>query len=350
MNLHQTAKYALSVTAAAALLAGCSNGSNSQFAPSNGANATGARKAARNSRVLSMLVADQKIARTTVVSKHLHSIKPNCCAYAKTLFITDTATDEVQMFDFPSNTYIGQLSPPPEGFSEVDGACSDNKGDVYITNTGNEAIDEFAHDGSYMKTLQDSGQDPVACAFDRSSGNLAVSNIITASGSQGSISIYSKAKGKPTVYTDSGIQRMYFLGYMGKTGVLYLDGENSSYEFAYASFSGGTFNNIDISGANIEFPGTVAYSGKTNSMNVGDQEGAVLYQVSSTGQVTGSTPLSGSSDVVQGTVKGSRFIGPDAGNADVEIYMYPQGGSPQLTLTGYFSEPIGSAVSPDVPQ
>jgi hypothetical protein len=83
-------------------------------------------------------------------------------------------------------------------------------------------------------------------------------------------------------------------------------------------------------------------------MNIGDQENAVLYQISPTGVITGSTPLTGSIDIVQGTIKGPRFVGADAGSANVEIFGYPAGGSPQSTITG-LSEPVGSAVSPDVP-
>jgi hypothetical protein len=348
MKLPQLAKYALGVTAAAALLAGCSSGESTQLAPTVGAQ-NGAFKAP---------LRDAKFAQlTTVVSPKAqvqvrrvtgtHAIKPNCCANAKTLFVSDSGTNEVQMFDFPSNTYIGQLAAPPEGFSEPQGMCSDNKGNVYLANTGVQSIDEFAHDGTYVRTLSDTGQYPVGCAFDKSTGNLAVSNIISTSDGAGSISVYTNATGTPTNYAGGGFQRIYFLAYMGKTGVLYFDGENTSYAVAYGSLSNGSITPINITGGTIEFPGSVNYSAKTKSMNIGDQEGAVLYQISPTGAITGSTPLTGASDIVQGTIKGSSFIGPDAGNADVEIFAYPAGGSPQSTISGYFSEPIGSAVSPD---
>jgi DNA-binding beta-propeller fold protein YncE len=67
-----------------------------------------------------------------------HSIEVNCCANKKTLFISDSGNNTVQVFDFPSNSYIGELSSPPEGFNEPQGMCSDNKGDVYVANTANE--------------------------------------------------------------------------------------------------------------------------------------------------------------------------------------------------------------------
>ncbi|HEY3675888.1 MAG TPA: hypothetical protein VGK84_07820 [Candidatus Tumulicola sp.] len=304
-------------------MAGCNSASSSQYSPSTSGSASHAA--------------------------HLHGIRPNCCiTYGRTLFITDYAANAVQLFDFPSNTYIGHLSPPPEGFSAPAGACTDDKGTVYITNSHNESIDEYAHDGKYLKTLHDAGWYPIACAFDRSSGKLAVSNISTPSDGQGSVSIYGDAKGRPSVHIDPEIQQMLYLGYQGNTGVLYVDGQGAGRGFEYASLVDGRFTNIKIRGANIEFPGTVAYSEVTRSMNVGDQIAKVLYQVSPTGHVTGTTQLIQSGDIIQGTIKDDRFIGPDGGSEGVETYRYPQGGNAESTIYGYFTEPFGSAISQTV--
>jgi hypothetical protein len=350
MRYQRMAEYLAVITATSFLLAGCSSGSNSQLAPAAGTGVNVSIGPPLNSELAK---------RTSVVDPRLdirprnvtgtHPIKPDCCAYAKTLFVSDPGTNEVQMYDFPSNAYIGELSPPPSNvFAEPQGLCSDNKGDVYVTNTGTESIFEFSHDGTYLQALNDFGWYPVACSFDRSTGNLAVSNIETTSDSAGSIAIYTHASGLPSIVSGPGVQRFYFLAYAGKTGVLYFDGESASYTTVFGSLKNGKVKLITISGATVQFPGTVAWSAQTQSMNIGDQDGAVLYQISPTGVITGSTPLTGSSDIVQGTIKGPRFIGTDAGNADVKIFAYPAGGSPQSTITG-LSEPVGSAVSPDVP-
>jgi hypothetical protein len=278
-----------------------------------------------------------------------HPIKPDCCAYAKTLFVSDSGTNEVQMYDFPSNTYLGELSPPPSNvFAEPQGLCSDDKGDVFVTNTGTESIFEFSHNGTFLHALNDFGWYPVACSFDRSTGNLAVSNLETTTDGPGSIAIYTHASGYASIISGPGVKRFFFLAYAGKTGVLYFDGEGTSYSTVFGSLKNGKVKLIKIRGATVQFPGTVAWSAQTQSINIGDQENPVLYQISPTGMITGSTPLTGSSDIVQGTIKGPRFVGPDIGNADVEIFAYPAGGSAQTTLTG-LSMPIGSAVSPDVP-
>jgi hypothetical protein len=348
MRLQSLASYVVGAMAAAALLAGCSGGTNSQLAPAGMQNGTTPSAFVNGPLAKLASVVSPKV---NVQLRHVtgtHPINPDCCAYTKTLFFSDSGTNEIQMYKFPSNKYIGQLSPPPEGFSEPQGMCSDNKGDVFATNTGYEKIDEFSHNGTFIQAISDPGEYPVSCAFDKSTGNLAVGNIFTTADGAGSIAVYKNASGTPQIISGGNVRRVYFMGYAGKTGVLYFDGENSSYETAYGSMQNGKVTNLSITGGSVEFPGTVTWSAQTQTMNIGDQEGAVLYQISSTGNITGSTHLTGSTDIVQGTIKGPRFVGPDAGNGSVEVFAYPAGGSAKSTITG-LSEPIGSAISPNVP-
>lgn len=350
MRYQRMATYLAVIAAAPFLFAGCSGGSNSQLAPAAGAGANVAIAPPLHSQFSKIpSVIDPRLNIRPRNATGTHPIKPDCCAYTKTLFISDSGTNEVQIYDFPSNTYIGELSPPPSNvFAEPQGLCSDNKGDVFVTNTGTESIYVFSHDGTPLRILNDFGWYPVACSFDRSTGNLAVSNIETTADGAGSIAIYTHASGYPSIVSGPGVQRFFFMAYAGKTGVLYFDGESASYSTVFGSFKNGKVKLIKISGATVQFPGTVAWSAQTQSINIGDQDNSVLYQISPTGIITGSTLLSGASDIVQGTIKGPRFIGTDAGDADVKIFGYPAGGNPQATLTG-LSQPIGSAVSPDVP-
>jgi hypothetical protein len=165
-----------------------------------------------------------------------------------------------------------------------------------------------------------------------------------------SVSIYTHATGTPKIFSSGGFQRAFFLAYAGKPGVLYLDGETPSYEATYGSLKNGSIKPIAITGASIGYAGELSSSAKTQSMNIWDQQAAaVLYRISPTGKITGSMQLTGAGDVVQGTIEGPRFIGPDFSNGNVKIFSYPGGGKPHhSTLTG-LSQPIGSAVSPDVP-
>ncbi len=65
---------------------------------------------------------------------------------------------------------------------------------------------------------------------------------------------------------------------------------------------------LTLNGATISFPGTVRWDGK--HITVGDQDNAVIYQTSGS-QIVGSTPLTGSSDVVQYSITGEKVVTPD---------------------------------------
>jgi hypothetical protein len=309
------------MTAFIALVSGCANQSMPDYAPASGA--------------------------LQSVSAISHPIAPNCCARQKTLFVSDDLGEAVQMFDFPSGAYIGALSAPPEGWALPGGMCTDGKGNVYITNEAQLTVDVYSHDGTFLRALKADPAYPVACAFDRSTGDLAVSSVTDVQNETGGISIYTNATGSPTRYTDASAPRICFLAYMGKTGVLYFDAETNNIQFLYGSFSKGKFHLFPLKGGTVSTPGTVAYSARTHSMNVGDIRNGVLYQVAPNGTVTGSSRFKDATNIGQGTIKGHRFVGPDGEDAKVNIYAYPAGGKPKVTISGYFDSPSGSAVSPD---
>jgi hypothetical protein len=365
MKITNAAKYALGVAAAAALLAGCSsNGTGSQFAPSTGSGQTSMAKRPVTAKLLQEVSvlnpkAIQRLGQQHTGYKPVRMVKPNCCAYAKTSFITDTEggpsyTGAAYMFDFKTGDLLGQLASPPEGFFEPQGACSDKSGNVWITNTVEQSVDQYSHDGTYIQTLADPNGFPVGCAVNKKTGDLAVTNILNASeGTPGNLVVYTGATGSGTEYsvTGAGMLRPFFIGYT-PTGVAYFSGENDSYGFTAATFSGGTVSGVTLSGAPIEFPGTVAWSGKTKTINFGDQDTSTFYQIDpTTNTSTGTTTLACSyCDIVQATIKGPTLVGPNAAGGSVSNYNWPAG-SAGVTYSGAsFIQALGSAVSPDVPE
>jgi len=334
MKISSTAKYALGVTAAAAMLAGCSSGASSISPTTPVAGA----QASHGSAVTLIAKAGLKVVPTH--DSRPSQMSPDAKKAGQYLYVSDSGTDDVQVYAWPKpKSPVGTLT----GFNEPQGACADTSGNVYITNTGDFNILEYKGGASSpSQTLSDPDGYPVGCSFDAKSGNLAVTNIINKSYGQGNIDIYTKAKGTPKSYSNAAIYKPYFCGYDNK-GTLWISGLNSSYAAVLASLTGkGKIKSSAVSGATISFPGSTEYDGK--QMTTGDQEGAIAYQLKKF-KVTGNTPLTGSSDIVQYWIDGgTSLIGPDAGNADVEIYAYPKGGSATQTLTG-FSEPIGAAVT-----
>ncbi|MFZ0681369.1 MAG: hypothetical protein WA304_00930 [Candidatus Cybelea sp.] len=256
------------------------------------------------------------------------------------LYLSDAGTNDVVVYRYPSLVEAGVLT----GFDEPQGECVDKAGNVWITNSLVSNVLEYAHGGTTaIATLSDRGQYPVGCSVDEKSGTLAVSNIATRRKHRGGLSLYTNATGTPAIITSPDFDEVYFVGYDGR-GNLFLDGYSDSHVFHFGELANGssTIAPITLSGATVRFPGGVQfYDGK---VNVGDQEGAVIYRATETGMIAGSTPLNDSVDCVQFFILGKAVVCPDAGNGDIETYPYPAGGSPIQVITGLVS-PAGAVVS-----
>jgi hypothetical protein len=254
-------------------------------------------------------------------------------------YVSDSGTNQVGAYKYPAFTLWEPVT------QEGQPGCTDAAGDVWFIETNTAELVEYAHGGNIpIETLQDPGNYPVSCAVSPSTGTLAVGNIVTTSDGPGNIALYAHAKGKPRFVLAS--QRVYFLTYDSGDN-LFGDGENSSYAFELFELAHGakTIQPLTVVGATIEFPGGLQYA--DNALNVGDQDGAVIYQMhvkGKTAKVVTTTPLTGAVDVVYFDIYKNRVICPDAGAADIKMYAYPQGGMPVRTITG-FSEPEAVVIS-----
>jgi DNA-binding beta-propeller fold protein YncE len=259
------------------------------------------------------------------------------------LYVSDTETSDVYVFSYPKGTLKSTLT----GFSDPAGECVDKRGDVFITNTGQNDILEYAHGGtSPMATLSDSGYFPTGCSVDPTTGNLAVTNFTTTGSGQGDVVIYVHAKGSPKGnYTDPGIFEMFLCGY-DASGNLFVDGlsQGSAFHFAELRKGGTALTNVRLN-QSIALPGGVQWDGKY--VAVGDQSTNTIYQFSisgKNGRKAGSTSLGGAGEIFQFWIAGSRVIGPDSSDANVKIWSYPAGGSAIKTISGVYV-PLGAAVS-----
>jgi hypothetical protein len=339
MKVSGYAARAVGFASAIAILAACSSGSPSAFSPSG----TGMTPQGVLGFSKSGALHDVGVSRQS----HGHSwMTPDKKKKKALLYISDYNNSVLDVYSYPALKMVGQIT----GLSNPDGLCNDKKGNIWAANNTGQNLAEYKHGGtSPIATVSDSNNYPVSCSVDPGTGNLAASNIFTLSGAQGSVAVFAKAKGSPTFYQDADLHDVFFVGYDNK-GNLFADGENASGRFEFAELAKGssTLKTIALSGGSITFPGTIRWDGK--NVAVGDQEyqGQATSAIDQTngggGQITGVTVLSGSVDVVGFTIAKSVAIGPDAGNATVEFYKYPAGGSPTKTLTG-FSAPYGSAIS-----
>ncbi|MGP8099610.1 MAG: YncE family protein [Candidatus Cybelea sp.] len=175
------------------------------------------------------------------------------------LYITDANNGTVSVFSYPKGELEGTLT----GFEEPYGECTGKAGVVWIVDDETATITEYAHGGTKpIRTLNDSGEYPAGCSVDPSTGNLAITNYEGPGGGQGSVSIFKKAKGKPVIYTDSSISRAWFCSY-DNGGNLFVDGDKSGtsgFQLAELPAGSGTFTNISID-QSITVAGGVAWNG-----------------------------------------------------------------------------------------
>jgi hypothetical protein len=259
------------------------------------------------------------------------------------LYISDYGDGVVHVYTWPKAKLVGTLS----GFRRATGECVDEAGDVWITSYVSAEIVEYAHGGTTpIATLSDPGEYPISCSVDPTTGNLAVGNIETTYDEQGSVAIYPDAQGPPTLYTDPGIDRVFFMDYDRK-GNLFVDGRpNASGGFVFAELpeGSGTFTDITLD-QSIGMPAGVQWNG--NEVVVGDQQAPYVYAFSisgSSGTETSETPLDGGEDVVQSCIQGKRVVGPNADSGNAMIWKYPAGGSATKTIDG-LELPFGSVIS-----
>jgi len=264
------------------------------------------------------------------------------------LYVSSYRTDDVYVFSYPRGKLVSTLA----GFNGPDGECVDSAGNVWITNTLQSELVEYAHGGTTpIATLNDPGEYPFGCSVDGKTGNLAVTNIYGAGSpslASGNVVIYANAKGSPQgPYYDSVMYYMYFCGF-DRAGNLFLDGESYGGGFRLAELVNGSTSFTDVTlNKDIGQPGGVQWDG--SHVALGDQQAGIVYQLQITGSsatVAGSTTLNDSKDVVQFWIEGKTIVGPDAVKRDVGYWSYPSGGSPNRIIRDRgLDQPIGAVVS-----
>ena len=216
------------------------------------------------------------------------------------------------------------------------GLCTDTNGDLYVVDTAGAKIVEYASEGSgRMRMLKDPGQRPTACSLDPNTGNLAVTNLRTTSGESGSVAIYTKAMGKPKLYTNPTLTIASSCGYDAKSN-LFVDGA------AGQPFPGNVWLGELPSGQNsllqikvdrkIVEPGEVQWVAPY--VTIGALYYDTIYRLTVSGdkaKVAGTTKLKGA-EVVDSWIQGTKVV---AGTiiftsvpGKVEIWDYPAGGKP----------------------
>ncbi len=254
--------------------------------------------------------------------------------------------DNVYVLSYPAGKLTGILNVPG------DNLCSDDKGDVFIPQTASQRIFEYAHGAtSPTQTLAD-GDQPLGCAVDATTGNLAVTN--EGSGA-GEVAIYPNARGTAQWYRDPEISAYGLCGY-DNAGNLFLDGTGRGNVFAELPKGASTFVNATLDARFVAF-GSVEWDGA--HMTLTNPSTQRIYRVllqNSRLHLVGTTRIrgwqnaySGRWPYVQTWLQRGTFIGQSAATPAVGLWQYPAGGHPVGTIGGFANgnaNVYGVAISP----
>lgn len=153
------------------------------------------------------------------------------------LYVSDASyydyNDYVYVYTYPDGSLVGTLT----GFTRPEGLCANKAGRIVVVDTDGGKIFEYSRGGTTpIRTLVD-GDSPAACAIDQHSGNLAVANYA------GSVSIYERGRGTPTIYPTPW--PVWFVGY-DDGGNLFAEGFGYDVVIAELPVNGSAFNPIHL--------------------------------------------------------------------------------------------------------
>src|SRR5580704_8053103 len=297
MKSLRSARSALSISVAAALLAGCGGGQ----------------------RAANVLPASAGYGKLQAIPTHGTSGQD-------LLYIGLYGLARGYIYSYPQGAHREHY-PDVGGWQY--GECADTSGNVYFIvgyPSGGYSINVYQHGGT--KPIGYSTHWGNSCSFDPTSGDLAV-------GPEAKVAIYSKVPGKPKIYSIpsnfAGIACTY-----DNKGNLFIDGHTSPSVPALAELRKGSRNfvSIELPSIKVTFNGLLAmrWDGKYLAVTNGT---ATIYRLAVTGtkaRVAGKVQLQGLNYISSIWIQGDTIVAGGSPNRRVLIWNYPAGGSPIKTL------------------
>ena len=185
----------------------------------------------------------------------------------KSILIYAAGSDGVgiDVYDYSNGKLVGKLTGV-----EPYGGCVDARGDVYVTNYAAGTVFEYAHGGTKVINIYNSGGAPIGCSVD-SKGDVAVTSF-----DPGEAVVFAGGDPKEgTTYTGA-CTYLWSMGY-DHSGDLIGVGESSSGGRCYAGLLAGatSMSSLSFSGT-IDFAGATMWDGKYIAL--GDQEAGGTFQ------------------------------------------------------------------------
>jgi hypothetical protein len=315
-------RYALSICAAAAFLAGCGGSQPPIGTP--GAMPQSHALATTGNRGASWMLPGAKMQDLLYVSSY-----------------SPTEGVHVTVFSYPGGRRVGTLS-----VRAASGLCSDKAGNVYIVEEPD--IVEYAHGGTNpIATFDDAYNGPNGCAVDPTTGDLAVGGgCFPSTAFCANVAIFTDRNSPPAVYVDYNYILFSWCTYDNQ-GNLFANGRNFHHgESGLVELSKGssTLKTITVQNGNIHGGGAIQWDGTHLALariHGGNKpEPATIYQLQISGQsgtVVNTIQLNGSRAsqlvdfdytlefwITNHTIVSPRTTGGDRAG----LWQYPGGGNP----------------------
>jgi hypothetical protein len=313
-------RYALSISVAAGLLAGCGSAQPPLAAPA---------------------VVPRSHAIATRTDRSGSWMAPDA-ASQDLLYVSNT--NDVTVYSYPRGRLEGKL----KHFYIAEGQCVDQNGDVFIANYGGGGIYEYAHGGTKPIRKLTGAVGPFDCSIDPTTGNLAATD---ASSSHGGVAIFKNSRGAPTYYTNPAFHYYDSCGY-DAAGNLFVDGMDKYSQFIFAELPKSS-SQLKVVALNqyIGSPAAVRWDGKY--VAIGDSSTPVIYQFVISGSSAtrvGTTRLGGSAQYISHFfIQGGTLITPNfpkkGGQYVILFFKYPAGGKVTKEIKKEVSGTTGASVS-----
>lgn len=254
------------------------------------------------------------------------------------LYVVNGTYSDVEVFTYPNGKHVETLT----GLSEPSEACSDDNGNVFVTNYNDPpAVYEFHHGAKKPTQVLSVSSNALSCAVDPMTNNLAVSYI-------DGIAVFPNEFGTPTLYPSAIYEYFGSISYDG-SGNLFVDGsyQNKYFRIWELPVGEGSFLNVRFPKGQLDgYEAQIQWDGQYITLEDTLYNTILRVEFSSEG-----VPQPG---YVNGTVVGDIAFDNCFGNTDglswiqgsalivpcetitrkygVHGYAYPEGGKPKRLL------------------
>lgn len=234
------------------------------------------------------------------------------------------------LLSYPDGAQVGNISLS----GLVEGTCSDDQGNVFITN--DNVVLEFAHGGTTpIKTLNLPGYAATGCSVDPMTGNLAV--VFT--GSNANVAVFPSGTGSPMTYAAHTVA--FACGYDNASNLFVSGYNNSGTNISELSNGQSSFQLLTIKGQ-LGNPGQIQWDGAQMAFESRTKGNIKILRLRITGtkaKVVGTTHLkSVKGQAFQSWIYNGAVLVPYGNHGqyakDIGVWTYP-GGAIQSRFKGF---------------